>query len=202
MEQLLKLSRDTLAANYPALDPALLDKAILLALAGRVNITGPEKWTVKSQSSGDEYRVEGRHGWACTCPAPGPEIDDLLGRKAGRVCKHILAAAICSAGVGLYIDPPASVWELLERVVRGQVAPGAPVQGKLESLALPGTKARLVRPYRSDGREVLCLKVGRTMSAPLVEWRTNRSGQENVGQWQLTTKAREAYERWVEEVRS
>ena len=130
-------------------------------------------------------------------------MDDLLDKPAGRTCKHILAVILCET-TQLLPDPPTSVWNLLERLVRAQVTPKAPVAGKMEALALPGCNVRLVRPHRSDGRDILALKVGRVMSGPLVEWKNQidmRTGQK-YGQWALTMQARETYGAWVEALKA
>ena len=202
VEQLLSVSAQTLTEGHPGLDQNRLQAALLLALAGRVGKLSLTEWLVKSQTNGDAYQVTGQYGWACTCPGPGDKMDELYGLPTGRACKHVLAVVLC-ASANLYPDTPTNLWDLLERLVRAQVAPNAPVKGKLEALELPGSKARLVRPHRTDGREVLCLKVGRVMSGPLVEWKSvidMRTGQKS-GQWTLTIKARETYGAWVEELK-
>jgi len=201
VDQLLSLSAQTLADDHPDLNRNRLQAGLLLALSGRVGKLSQAEWLVKSQTNGETYQVTGQHGWACTCPGPGDKMEELYGLSTGRACKHVLAVVLCQSA-NYYPDPPTSVWDLLERLVRAQIAPKAPVKGKLESIELPGCPARLVRPYRADGREVLCLKVGRVMSGPLVEWKSiidNRTGQK-YGQWVLTMQARETYGAWVKEI--
>jgi hypothetical protein len=189
--------------DHPALPAQLVSNALLLAMTGRVIRTGPDDWQVKGQTNEaghcHVYTVKAN---GCNCEAfqyKTTVIPDL-----GPVCKHTVACLIQSVMAGP-VDPPANLYDLITRLMVGQLVP-APMQKDKPGFGiidLPGSNVKWVRPNRADGREVLCLKLGRIVSGPMAYWHTIVGPQgNNRGQWCLVENSQEVYKLWVEKVTS
>jgi len=211
---------DTLTEAHPELRTRL-EAGLLLALAGRVEGTGEYWVSGGSQDNGYNhvYHVTtDQSGWSCNCKDQehgAPQIDDF-GGHSGHICKHI-AAVVLVSGLSEPVEPPATLYDFLVRLVQAQWMPAPPlgtktvkgqpghpilrknrIVAKRRDLDLPGTPAKLIWDQVGD-RPVACLRVNRKTSKPLVHW-VSLPVQTNRGVWQLVTDAESRYREWVAEL--
>ena len=131
--------------------------------------------------------------WICNCEqgsAYGPRTADFLGHTS-RICKHIAAVAICWLECD-YMSTPASLWELVTRLVAEQ----AVYLAAGEAVELPTPHKIKLEYYDKNGQSGLCLKTGRARSDVLVRWMPIEKG----GEWRLVGEAELKYKAFVSKI--
>lgn len=202
--QLLKLSADTLQEMYKE-HITTIRAGLLLAICGRVKLTGEGQWQVKGQEAhgGKTYAytvsilsVYTDSYWTCDCQNfknATPQNIDFMDSHAKHLCKHIAAVAICRGAAikGLYPEPETNIYDTISNIVATQHLP-APGQAWL----IPGSPVKLARVDLS-GRDVVVLQTRRTRSAPLITWVSNPA-LPGRGMWHLKHDSFEIYCDFVE----
>lgn len=198
--QLLKLSADTLQEMYKE-HITTIRAGLLLAICGRVKLTGEGQWQVKGQEAHGgktyAYTVTDTGGaWSCDCQNfKNGQLQniDFMGSRTKHLCKHIAAVAVCRGAAlkGLYPEPETSLYNTLSNIVAAQHLP-APKEAWL----IPGSPVKLARVDLS-GRDVVVLQTRRTRSAPLITWVSNPA-LPGRGMWHLKHDSFEIYCDFVE----
>ncbi len=137
--------------------------------------------------------------WSCNCEqgtSYGPLTADFIGHP-GRICKHIAAVGILWLECE-YPERPASLWELVARLVSEQ----AIYLMAGESVELPTHHKVKLEYYYKNGKDGLCLKTCKARSDVLARWLpdpfdTTYSGK---GSWQLAGEAEARYQEFVSRI--
>src|SRR3990172_1508078 len=208
---MLKSQADYLITEHPHLS-SQIQAGLLLAIAGRVKPIGDpalaliRQWEVLGKTYIDNgagrllckpYTVRDLdtipRRWSCNCEQGqtyGPLTADFLGHP-GRICKHIAAIALCWLECD-YMENPASLWELVTRLVSEQ----AIYLTAGESVELPTPHKVKIEYYDKNGQSGLCLKTGKARSEVLARW-LPIEGQAAGGEWRLVGEAEGKYKEFV-----
>ena len=198
---MLKSQADYLITEHPHLS-GQIQAGLLLAVAGRVTpLDNPDAdlvrhWTVSGESYEGKccktYTVRDLdttpRRWSCNCEQGqtyGPLTADFIGHP-GRICKHIAAVGILWLECE-YPEKPASLWELVTRLVSEQ----AIYLTVEEAVQLP-TPHKVKAEHTKEG---LVLKNGKVRSEVLARWLPVK-GQAS-GEWRVVREAEARYQEFV-----
>ena len=209
---MLKSHADYLITEHPHLS-SQIQAGLLLAIAGRVKPVGDpalaliRQWEVLGGTYIDNgagrllcktYTIRDLdttpRRWSCNCEQGqtyGPLTADFLGHP-GRICKHIAAVAICWLECD-YTEKPASLWELVTRLVSEQ----AVYLAAGESIELPTPHKVKLEYYDKNGQSGLCLKTGKARSGILARWLADPLDMYGKGEWRLVGEAEVRYQEFV-----